>query len=389
MNTVSTSPLPQSAPPEQRVESARRVLIVDDEYSIRHFSRLSLEARGLPCDEAADGALGVQAFLLRHYDLVLCDIDMPEMNGVEVCRRLRQDPRDPHLKIIMFSGRADPDELAQLLLDGADDCLLKPFSPFQLQARVHAALRMKAAQERADLLNRNLLVVNRELEKQITARDGSLIEARNALFLALAKLAERRDTDTGQHLMRLQTFSRRLALEVQKAPAFAGDVDDNFVEMLTCCSPLHDIGKVGLPDNILCKPGKLEPHERLIMQTHTTIGAETLEQVAQQHGFALAFLRMSIDIARYHHERFDGTGYPDGIAGTEIPLSARLVTICDVYDALRSPRVYKPAFPHDTALKIMSEGAGSQFDPALFAIFLRCAGDFEGIYEKLGADGSL
>jgi response regulator RpfG family c-di-GMP phosphodiesterase len=362
------------------------VLIVDDEQAVRHFSRLALEADGLPCDEAGNGALGVQAFLGCHYDLVLCDIDMPEMNGVEVCRRLRQDPRDPHLKIVMFSGRADPDELAQLLLDGADDYLLKPFTPLQLQARVQAALRLKAAQERSDRLNHSLLVVNRELEKRITARDSSLIDARNALFLALAKLAECRDRDTGQHLMRIQTFSKRLAEEVQKSPAFAEQVDDAFVDMLTCCAPLHDIGKVGLPDDILHKPGKLEPHERLIMQRHTTIGAETLEQVAEQHGFALTFLLMSIDIARHHHERFDGQGYPDGLLGTEIPLSARLVTICDVYDALRSPRVYKPAFSHAAALKTMSDGPGGRFDPALFAIFLRCAGDFERIYEDIGAD---
>lgn len=379
-SACSSPPKLPAHPPQQ----ARRILIVDDEQAIRHFSRLALEGDGLPCDEAANGALAVQAYLKQHYDLVLCDIDMPEMNGVEVCRRLRKDPRDPNLKIIMFSGRTNPDDLAQLLLEGADDYLMKPFTPFQLQARVHSALRLKTAQERSDLLNRNLLVVNHELEKQLNARDGSLIEARNAFSLALAKLAHLRDNDTGEHLMRIQTFSRRLAEETRKSPAFA--VDDNFVDMLTLCAPLHDIGKIGLSDDILCKPGKLSPDERLAMQRHTTIGAEKLQEVADQHGFALAFLRMSIDIARHHHERFDGKGYPDGLIGTEIPLAARMVTICDVYDALRSPRVYKPAFTHATAVKMMSEEPGGQFDPALFSIFLRCGDDFEQIYDKIGAD---
>jgi response regulator RpfG family c-di-GMP phosphodiesterase len=359
-----------------------RILIVDDEPAIRHFSRLALQAEGLPCDEVANGTLALQAFQEQRYDLVLLDIDMPGIKGLEVCRRLRQSPPEPYLKIIMFSGRTAPDDLAQMLLTGADDYLIKPFTPMQLQARVQAALRLKAAQERSDLLNHDLLVVNRELEQHLNARAGDLIQARNALVLALAKLAEYRDTETGEHLLRIQVFSRRLAEEAAKVPIFAAQIDDNFIDMLACCAPLHDIGKVGLPDNILLKPSKLEPHERLQMQTHTTIGADTLQQVARQHGFALAFLNMSIDIARHHHERYDGHGYPDRLVGSAIPLSARLVTICDVYDALRSRRVYKPAMTHADALKLM-ETAGGQFDPALLQVFQRCAGDFERIYAEL------
>jgi response regulator RpfG family c-di-GMP phosphodiesterase len=221
------------------------------------------------------------------------------------------------------------------------------------------------------------------MEQNLHAKSSDLIQARNALVLALATLAERRDGDTGKHLRRIEVFSRRLAQEASKTPTYASLVDDNFIEMLACCAPLHDIGKVGLPDHILLKPSKLDPNERILMQTHTTIGADTLDQVARQHGFNLAFLEMSIDITRHHHERFDGHGYPDRVAGNAIPLSARLVTLCDVYDALRSRRVYKPALPHDTALKLMHEGASSQFDPSLFQVFLRCAADFERIYAEL------
>jgi len=371
-----------SGAPEKSV-AGPRVLIADDEPAIRHFSRLALQAENLPCDEVVNGAEVFQALQKQHYDLILLDIDMPEMNGLEVCRRLRENPPEPYLKIILFSGRISPDQLAQLLLTGADDYLTKPFTPIQLQARVQAALRLKAAQERSDLFHHDLLMLNRELEQNLNAKDSDLIQARNALVLALATLAEKRDRPTGKHLRRMVVFSRRLAEEARNSTAFAGLVDNNFIDMLACCAPLHDIGKVGLPDHILLKPTRLDANERRIMETHTTIGADTLQQVAEQHGFHLAFLHMSIDITRHHHERFDGHGYPDRLAGTAIPLSARMVTLCDVYDALRSRRVYKPALPHDTALKLMQEGASSQFDPSLFQVFLRCSVDFARMYAEL------
>jgi cyclic di-GMP phosphodiesterase len=367
-------------------QPAGRILIVDDEPAVRHFSRLVLQAEGLPCDEAANGAEGLKALQGSRYDLILLDIDMPVMNGLEVCRRLRENPPDPHLKIIMFSGRSDPDDMAQLLLLGADDYLIKPFSPTQLQARVQASLRLKSAQERSDHLYHELLTVNKQLEQHLNVRAVDLLRARNGLVLALAKLAEYRDTETGMHLLRIQTFSRRLAEQAARSPAFAGQIDDHFIDMLACCAPLHDIGKVGLPDHILLKPARLDPDERILMQAHTTMGAETLEEVARQHGFALPFFQMSIDITRHHHERYDGNGYPDRRAGGDIPLAARIVTICDVYDALRSRRVYKSALSHETALHMMRDGAGSQFDPALLQIFMRSANDFRGTYDELAAE---
>jgi response regulator RpfG family c-di-GMP phosphodiesterase len=365
------------------VAQSPRVLIADDEPGIRRFCRYCLEAEGLQCDLAANGRAALDAFRAGHYDMVLLDIDMPELSGLEVCERLRSTPGDPHLKILMFSGRASSDDLAPMLLTGADDYLVKPFTTVQLQARVQAALRLKQAQERTDLLNRQLLVVNRELEQHLNARDSDLVQARNALVLALAKLAEYRDTETGAHLLRLQSFSRRLAEAAARLPAFAGQIDANFIAMLAGCAPLHDIGKVGLPDHILLKPGRLEPAERAVMQTHTVIGAGTLREVARQHGFALVFLQMATDIARHHHERFDGRGYPDRLAGSAIPLAARLVAVSDVYDAVRSRRVYKPAVPHADTVQLILEGFGSHFDPALLRAFRECAADFERIYSEL------
>jgi putative two-component system response regulator len=235
------------------------------------------------------------------------------------------------------------------------------------------------AQERSDLLNRKLLTVNHQQEQGLLARESDLIQARNALVLALAEMVGQRDAETGAHLMRLRHYARCLAEEAGKSPSFANQIDEHFLQMLECGTPLHDIGKVGVPDHILQKPGRLSDEERLIMQRHTVIAAVTLQKVAKVHGFAIAFFQMAVDIARHHHERFDGNGYPDRLAGEEIPLSARIVAIADVYDALRSKRIYKPVLPHADAVRIMVEDTG-HFDPFLLATFQRCCEDFERIF---------
>jgi response regulator RpfG family c-di-GMP phosphodiesterase len=361
---------------------AYKVLLVDDDREIRTFCRFILQAEGLECDEAADGFEALEVVKTKAYDLVLLDINMPGMEGPEVCRRLREHPPCPNLKIIMASGGANGDNMAQMLLAGADDFVTKPFSLAQLQARAKAALRLKEAQDRSDLLNRHLLAVNHQLEESLGSRNADLVQARNALVLALAKLVENRANESGTHLLRLQRYCRTLAEAATQAPSFAGQIDAGFVEMLECCAPLHDIGKVALPDHILLKPGKLDSEERLSMQTHTTFGADTLKQVLQQHGQALGFLQMAIDITRHHHERYDGKGYPDGLAGEAIPLAARIVAIADVYDALRSRRAYKPAYSHSSAVQMMTAAAGGQFDPALVQIFLERAAEFEKIHHE-------
>ncbi len=362
---------------------APRVLVVDDEPSIREYCSTVLQADGLRCEEAANGTLALKMVQDKPFDLVLLDMHMPGILGYEVLRRLRQSPPSPSLKIIIFSGMASPDEMARMLLAGADDFLTKPFSVVQLQGRVKSALRLKDAQDRAELLNRRMLTVNAELERSLCARDSDLVQARNALVLALARMVAQRDTETGAHLVRLQTYCRCLAEEAALSLSFASQIDRPFIEMLECCAPLHDIGKVGLPDHILLKPGKLSPEERVLMQAHTVIGANMLKEVAKQHGSSMAFLHMAIDIARHHHERCDGAGYPDRLAGADIPLSARLVAIADVYDALRSRRVYKPALSHATAMNLVLEGSPGQFEPALLDVFKRCADQFDRIFLDL------
>jgi len=342
-----------------------------------------LEADGIVCDEAVDGTQGLMAITWGNYELVLLDIDMPGMQGTEVLRQLRLNPPCPHLKIIMMSGRATGDDMACMMRAGADDYLSKPFSIVQLLERVKAALRLKTAQDRSDTLNRNLLTLNHELEQGLLARDSDLIQARNALVLSLAELVGQRDAETGAHLMRLQHYSRLLAEEAAKKSCYASQIDGNFVQMLECCAPLHDIGKVGVPDHILQKPGRLTDDERRIMQQHTVIAAVTLQKVAKTHGFAVAFLQMAVEVSRHHHERFDGNGYPDRLAGEDIPLSARIIAIADVYDALRSKRIYKPALSHDDAVRMMVKEDVGHFDPSLLATFEHCCLGFNRIFQQL------
>jgi len=265
-------------------------------------------------------------------------------------------------------------------MHGADDFITKPFGGALLQTRVRALLRLKDAQDRAQMLQLQTRALNHEMERLTTARDGFLMEARDALVLALGRLAGERTKATGAVLTRLQKYVRALAEEAARDHTFATQINAPFVELASCCVALRDIGKVGLPDHILMKPGKLEGDERVVMEAHTTIGADTLAEVAKNHASALPFLSMAIDIVRHHHERFDGTGYPDGLAGADIPLAARLVAICDVYDALRSRRIYRPALSHHATLQVMAGLGGTHFDPGLLKAFQRCAQRFEQVF---------
>ncbi len=361
-----------------------RVLIVDDVPSLRTLVRRGLEQTGIHCEEACDGPQALGLVRAKPFDLVLLDMVMPGgLTGLDVSQRLREKPPTPNLKIILYSGQVPGDDLAQLMLTSADDFLVKPASMVQLTNRIKAALRHKDAQDRADQLNQRLLVMNSQLEQSLSARDSDVLHIRGAMVLALANIVERREQGEGSRLHRLQRYCRLLAETAAGVPIFAGRIDGHFIEMLECCAPLHDIGKVALPDHILMKPGRLDSEERLIMQSHTVIGAETLKQVAARHGGSLGFIQMAIDIARHHHERYDGKGYPDRLSGEAIPLAARIVALGDVYDALRSRRPHRPALSHAAATQLMSESAGAQFDPALLQVFLQCAPEMERVHREL------
>jgi len=360
----------------------QNILIIDDEPSIRTLCRAVLHSEGMRCDESHGGQQALDMVRQKHYDLVLCDVNMPDTPGTEICKRLREQPPCPNLKIIMMSGGINADIMAQLLLGGADDFITKPFSVTQLQARVKAGLRLKEAQDRGDMLNRHLQQMNQQLERNLDAREQSLIESRNAMVFALAKLVEHRLGDDGGHLERMPKYARLLAEDAARTNQFAGQIDATFIDLLETCAPLHDVGLIALPDHILLKPNRLDADERFQMQTHTTIGADTMREIASKHNFSLAFLQMAMEVMRHHHERYDGAGYPDRLAGANIPLAARIVSIADVYDALRTRRAHRPALSHASAVQMMLHAGEGQFDPALLQIFQRVQSSFDRIHRE-------
>ena len=242
---------------------------------------------------------------------------------------------------------------------------------------VRTALRLKIAQEHSELLNQHLLQANRELEQTLAVHQHDQSATRITVTAALTGILALRAIEAKGHMKRVARYCRRLAEEAATSPGCGNLIDARFVEILACCAQFHDIGTVGLPEHILMKCGKFTAEERLLMETHTCMGADFLAEFAGENRARDDFFKMAIDVARHHHERFDGEGYPDRLAGEAIPLAARIMAIADIYDALRSRRPHKPALSHDVAVRIMTEQSAGQFDPALLEVFQRCAADFD------------
>ena len=324
---------------------------------------------------ASGGEKALQIARRSPPDLILLDVMMPDMDGYEVCRRLKEDPSTSDTPILFLTAKDQAEDESHGLELGATDYLGKPFEPTVLLARVRSQLRLKAA---ADQLRAR----NAELDREVEQRTHELQAVHDVTILALASLAETRDNETGNHLRRTQNYVRALALRLREQPRFAAQLDDQAIELLYKSAPLHDIGKVGIPDHILLKPGRFEPHEFEVMKRHPRLGYEALVKAEELLGMQVPFLRIAKDIALCHHEKWDGSGYPQGLHGEAIPLSARLMAIADVYDAVISRRVYKPEMPHEKAVAIIREGCGSHFDPAVVEAFLSLEEEFQDIARR-------
>ncbi len=310
-------------------------------------------------------------------DLILLDIMMPEMDGYEVCRRLKDNPATAEIPVIFLTARTEvQDEEAGLKL-GAVDFISKPISPAIVMARIETHLRLKAS---SDFLRDRAGF----LEQEVNRRARDVIAIQDATVMSMASLAETRDVDTGHHIRRTQHFVRILAEKLSQCEGFADILTPDFITLLFRLAPLHDIGKVGIPDHILMKPGPLTSDEFSIMKTHTTLGASVLEFSEKLLAEPIPFFIHAKELTRSHHERWDGKGYPDGLSGTAIPLSARLMAVADVYDALSARRVYKAPFPPEKTLQIMREGRGTQFDPQITDIFFQSYDDIHEIAAHWG-----
>lgn len=305
-------------------------------------------------------------------DLILLDIMMPGLSGYEVCERLKLDPLTRTIPIIFLTAMSATEDETRGLEIGAVDFITKPVNPPILLARVATHLHLKAA---ADFLRDQ----NSYLEAEVQRRGRELTAIQDVTIQAMAALAETRDSDTGNHIRRTQHYVKALAEKLSEQERYRDQLDSHTIDLLYRSAPLHDIGKVGIPDRILLKPGRFTPEEFEIMKTHTTLGRDAIAMAERQLGLEVAFLRHAKEIAYGHQEKWDGSGYPEGRSGEEIPLSARLMALADVYDALISRRVYKEPMGHEQAVAIIREGSGSHFDPALVEAFLAIEQQFRSI----------
>jgi putative two-component system response regulator len=341
------------------------VLVVDDEESNLRLLRRILTRAGFTEIRATTDPRQVAALVAdAEPDVVLLDLHMPGRDGFEVLEDLApltrgtDSPGGP-LPVIMLTGDASPAVKRQALALGAKDFVAKPFDVPEIVLRIHNLLETRE-------LHRALWKQNAALETTVQERTRALEDSQAEMLARLAAASEFRDDDTGQHTQRVGESAAQLAKAL--------GLSTSQVELIRHAAPLHDVGKIGVPDSILLKPGKLTPEELAIMQTHTTVGAAMLA------GGRTPLVQMSERIARSHHERWDGTGYPDRLAGVAIPLEARLVAVADVFDALTSDRPYRRAWAMDRVVAHMREGAGSHFDPVIVDAFLRVtiAGETDG-----------
>ncbi|MBL7091403.1 two-component system response regulator [Acidovorax sp.] len=308
-------------------------------------------------------------------DLILLDIMMPDMDGYEVLRRLQFNPDTEDIPVIFLTAMSAADDESVGLELGAVDYITKPINPAIVMARVRNHLQLKRAR---DFLAQH----NHFLEQEVANRTRAMAELQDATIRAMASLAETRDNETGNHIRRTQHYMEALARDLQNHPRFKDELTDAAIETIFKSAPLHDIGKVGIPDRILLKPGKLTPEEFEIMKTHTTLGRDAI--IAAETGTTQdnPFFRYAKEIAYSHQEKWDGSGYPEGLVGNTIPLSARLMAVADVYDALISERVYKPSYSHEQAVKIIRDGRGSHFDPDMVDAFLALSEEFRRIAQQ-------
>ncbi|MCF6324834.1 MAG: two-component system response regulator [Gammaproteobacteria bacterium] len=307
-------------------------------------------------------------------DLILLDILMPGMDGYEVCQKLKANAKTCAIPVIFLTVKRDVVDETHGFNLGAVDYITKPISPPIVRARVKTHLALKRALTELEQQKEHL-------EERVQERTLEIAHTQDVAIYCLASLAETRDSETGNHIRRTQHYVKALAEHLKDHPRFQQTLSDEVINLIYKSAPLHDIGKVGIPDRILLKPGKLDSDEWQEMKRHAAYGKDAINRAEQELG-STSFLAYAGEIALTHHEKWDGSGYPDGLKGDEIPISGRLMAISDVYDALISKRVYKPAFSHEKAVKIIIEGKGAHFDPDVVDAFLALEQEFVAIAKK-------
>ena len=353
----------------------QKILIVDDEHFNIKVVQLALSPLKIKIFTANNGNKALQILKTEKIDLLLLDLMMPQPDGFAILKELNKMNQISKISVIILTAIQDTEPKVSALELGAVDFITKPFVRSELIARIklHLKLHMyyKEINRYAD-----------HLEEMVVERTKELYETQNVIAFSLARLAESRDPETGDHLERMSRYAEVLAKELIKTHKDSLGIDEEFVSILRKVAVLHDIGKVGIPDNVLLKPGKLTKEEFDIMKTHTLLGGETLRDAKLKMHKDVRYLEIAENVAYYHHEKWNGKGYPKGLQGENIPICARIVALADVYDALRSKRVYKPAFSHEKAKQIILEEKGEHFDPLIVDTFLKVEELFIEISQK-------
>ncbi len=351
------------------------VLIVDDDTeSLKILGNLLHPLYNILAAPSGERALQIAAASPKP-DLILLDVLMPNLDGYDVLTRLRDNPSTRDISVIFITGLDSTEDEERGLELGAVDYIAKPYRPPIVLARVHTQLELKRARDW--LLDQNVY-----LEAEVARRMRDILLIQDITINALAELAETRDPETGNHIRRTQEYVRILAVRLQTHLKFTAFLTDKTIELLVKSAPLHDIGKVGIPDHILLKPDKLTPNEWITMKTHSLLGATAIERAVNNADRHVDFLVMAKQIAHFHHEKWDGSGYPDGLKADAIPIPARLMALADVFDAMISRRVYKMPIPVELARDFIVSERGRHFDPDVVDAFLSSFGDFVVVAQK-------
>ncbi|MCL2036527.1 MAG: response regulator [Oscillospiraceae bacterium] len=321
-------------------------------------------------------------------DLILLDVYMPGMDGYTAIEKLKSDPKTKDIPVVFLTGKTDPGSELRGLTLGAIDYIYKPFSPPLLLKRIQAHLLAMEQNQQLQQQKEELQIYNDDLEKKVAAKTRTIIELQNVVLETVAELVEARDEITGGHIERTQSYLKILFEGLKETGTYHKEIKDWDVNMIITSAQLHDVGKISVSEEILNKPGKLTPEEFEIIKKHTLIGGKIIEHI-QARTEDNRFLSFTKTMAVSHHEKWDGTGYPYGLKGTDIPLEGRLMSVVDVYDALVSERPYKKSFTHEEAVKIITDGSGTQFEPKLVELFLQEQEKFKRTSENITTTKSL
>ena len=353
----------------------RNIVVVDDDIEDLKVLTRILRIQGHRIRPISEGELALESARSDPPDLIILDINMPGMNGYEVCREMKKDERLKDIPVLFLSGMGGIEDKVEAFRAGGVDYITKPFQLEEVRTRVETHLKIRQLQVEIEYRNHNLQNLVREQVRKIA-------DSQMATIFALAKLADSRDPVTGKHIERVQALSWLLAAHLGATSLSRGGTDSEYAEYISQASALHDIGKVGVRDQVLLNPGPLTPEEFEEMKVHTTLGASTLKAVTEKYPGNM-FINLGMEIALSHHEKWDGTGYPQGLSGNKIPFPARIVAVADVYDALRSRRSYRSALNHEQACAQVLDGSGKHFDPQVTGVFGKIKDEFRAICEKM------